>query len=129
MISGSSAGAKQKRAVRVPARSSSSAWRTVSIQAGELSLSRALAGQALALCRKLAGLYGLPTGAGELVIDWGNGVLFDREKAFAETLTLVENGMLRPEIALAWRYGLPWETEQDLAAVRQKYMPVSAGGQ
>ena len=87
------------------------------------------AGQALALCRKLAGLYGLPTGAGELVIDWGNGVLFDREKAFAETLTLVENGMLRPEIALAWRYGLPWETEQDLAAVRQKYMPVSAGGQ
>ena len=87
------------------------------------------AGQALALCRKLAGLYGLPTGAEELVIDWGNGVLFDREKAFAETLTLVENGMLRPEIALAWRYGLPWETEQDLAAVRQKYMPVSAGGQ
>ena len=87
------------------------------------------AGQALALCRKLAGLYGLPAGAGELVIDWGNGVLFDRDKAFAETLTLVENGMLRPEIALAWRYGLPWETEQDLAAVRQKYMPVSAGGQ
>ena len=87
------------------------------------------AGQALALCRKLAGLYGLPAGAGELVIDWGNGVLFDRDKAFAETLTLVENGMLRPEIALAWRYGLPWETEQDLAAVRQKYMPVSAGDQ
>lgn len=87
------------------------------------------AGQALALCRKLAGLYGLPAGAGELVIDWGNGVLFDREKTFAENLQLVEAGMLRPEIALAWRYGLPWETEQDLAAVRQKYMPVSAGDQ
>ena len=27
------------------------------------------------------------------------------------------------EIALAWKYDLPWETPQDLEAIREKYMP------
>ena len=32
-------------------------------------------------------------------------------------------GLLKPEIALGWRFGMPAETEADLAAIRQKYMP------
>ena len=81
----------------------------------------------LVLCGQLGTLYGVP-GASALngddaAVEWGNGVLYDKDKAWAETMQMVKNGMLRPEIALAWKYGLPWESEADLAAVRQKYMP------
>lgn len=81
----------------------------------------------LVLCGQLGTLYGVP-GASALngndaAVEWGNGVLYDKDKAWAETMQMVKDGMLRPEIALAWKYGLPWESEADLAAVRQKYMP------
>ena len=36
---------------------------------------------------------------------------------------MVQSEMLKPEIALAWKYDLPWETPQDLEAIREKYMP------
>ena len=86
----------------------------------------------IALCGRLGTLYRL-SGAFEpdpdkaVSIDWGNGVLYDKDKAWAETMQLVSAGMLRPEIALAWKYGLPWETEQDLQQVREKYMPAADG--
>ena len=32
-------------------------------------------------------------------------------------------GLLRPELALAWYYELPHDTPEDLAAIREKYMP------
>ena len=32
-------------------------------------------------------------------------------------------GLLKPELALAWKFDLPSETEADLEAIRQKYMP------
>lgn len=38
-------------------------------------------------------------------------------------MQMVQYEMLRPEIALAWKYDLPWETPEDLAAIRAKYMP------
>ena len=42
---------------------------------------------------------------------------------------MVTDGLLRPEIALAWYYNLPAETEDDLHAVREKYMPTTKGGE
>ena len=84
--------------------------------------------QALVLCGQLGVLYRLPgaqalDGEKDVAVEWGNGVLYDKDKAWAETMQLVSAGMLRPEIALAWKYGLPWESETDLEQVRQKYMP------
>ena len=83
--------------------------------------------ESVKLCGILGRLYHVP-GAKEvpeddIVIDWGNGVLFDEEKTWADYLDLVSRGMLKPEIALGWKFGMPTETEADLAAIRKKYMP------
>ena len=77
----------------------------------------------LALCGLLAQLYGLPGEIRPVQIDWGNGVLFDEEKRWTDYKEMVSMGILRPEVALAWRFGLPAETEADLKTIRQKYMP------
>ena len=52
-----------------------------------------------------------------------NGVLYDADKDWADTLSMVEAGLLKPELALAKKYDLPSETPEDLAAIREKYMP------
>ena len=59
----------------------------------------------------------------DIIIDWGNGILYDREKKFSELLTLVQSGLLKPEIALAWYYDIEWDKPEELANVRAKYMP------
>ena len=82
--------------------------------------------QAVALCGALGALYGLEgcePGAAALSIDWGDGVLYDRARVWAEQRDLVDAGLLRPERALAWYYGLPQQTEADLQRIRQQYMP------
>ena len=82
--------------------------------------------EALALCGALGSLYGLtePDAApGVLAIDWGDGVLYDRSRVWAEQRELVADGLLRPELALAWYYGLPHETEADLRRIRERFMP------
>ena len=58
-----------------------------------------------------------------LSVSWGNGVLYDADKDWQDTLELVQAGMLKPELALAKKYDLPCETAEDLAAIRDKYMP------
>lgn len=80
------------------------------------------------LCGILGKLYRVP-GAHEVpedavTIDWGNGVLFDEDKTWAGYLDMVARGMLKPEIALGWRFGMPTDTPEDLQAIREKYMPV-----
>lgn len=88
------------------------------------------AGDALFICSCLDRAYHKddwwPT---ELCIDWGDGVLYDRSRVWAEQQQMVASGLLRPEIALAWYYDLPAETEADLQAVREKYMPAAKGGE
>lgn len=79
------------------------------------------------LCGILGKLYDVP-GAHELTedavsIDWGNGILFDEEKTWAGYLDMVSRGLLKPEIAVGWRFGMPTETEADLKKIREKYMP------
>ena len=58
-----------------------------------------------------------------LTVTWGNGVLYDADKEWAERRQMVADGLLRPELALAWKFDQPCETEADLAAIRKKYMP------
>lgn len=81
--------------------------------------------ETVALCVVLAQLYGLGSLSEEGVqLDWGNGVLYDEEKTWADYQQMVKDGLLRPEIALGWRFGLPADTEEELLAIREKYMPL-----
>ncbi len=87
----------------------------------------AAAREAIRLCGVLGGLYHVP-GARDVdpdsvSIDWGNGILYDEDKTWADYLDMVARGLLKPEIALGWRFNMPTETEKDLAAIRAKYMP------
>lgn len=89
--------------------------------------------QALALCDALGRAYGLCGAepfdpAAALNLDWGDGLLYDRAAAWQEYRQMVADGLLRPELALAWYFGLPHETEADLAAVRRRWMPAAKGG-
>lgn len=79
------------------------------------------------LCGILGQLYNV-TGAHEVakdsvIINWGNGVLYDEEKIWGDYKEMVGSGLLKPEIALGWRFNMPAETEEDLAAIRDKYLP------
>lgn len=83
--------------------------------------------EALRLCGLLGKLYRVP-GAHEVakdaaVLDYGNGVLYDEEKTWADYLAMVAQGLLKPEIAVGWRFNMPTETERDLERIREKYMP------
>lgn len=86
--------------------------------------------EALRVCGILGQLYKVPS-AHEIhedaaIITWGNGVLFDENKTWEDYKAMVAAGLLKPEIALGWKFNMPTETEQDLAAIREKYMPVAA---
>lgn len=59
----------------------------------------------------------------DVTIDWGNGILYDEDKTWADYMAMVASGMLKPEIALAWKFNLPWDTPKKIEAIRQKYMP------
>ena len=86
----------------------------------------AAAREALTICQALGGLYGLRTADAApvtLTIDWGDGVLYDRSRVWEEQRQMVADGLLRPELALAWYYGLPHETEADLRRIRDRFMP------
>ncbi|MEG1406575.1 MAG: hypothetical protein RSD23_01860 [Ruthenibacterium sp.] len=83
---------------------------------------------ALTLCDKLGQLYHLCDSTGfrpqeQLSCSWGNGILYDAAKEWEEIMKMVQADMLKPEIALAWKYDLPFDTPEDCAAIREKYMP------
>lgn len=79
--------------------------------------------QVLRLCGVLARLYGLPYGDTEVSIDWGNGVLHDEDKTWDSYLQMVKEGLIRPEIALGWRFNMPAESQTQLDAIRARFMP------
>ena len=94
----------------------------------------AAAREAMALCDALGRVYGLWRGesfdpAADLVVAWGDGVLFDRTRTWNEYTRMVSDGLLRPELALAWYFDLPHESEADLAAIRSRYLPDRKGGE
>ena len=83
--------------------------------------------EAVQLCGVLGRLYRVPDAhdvpEDAVAIDWGNGILYDEDKTWADYMGMVAAGMLKPEIALGWRFGMPTETAADLAKIREKYMP------
>lgn len=83
--------------------------------------------EALQLANQLLVLYGFcPEGTWKpefLTVTWGNGVLYDADKEWAERRQMVADGLLKPELALAWKFDLPCETPKDLEKIREKYMP------
>ena len=84
--------------------------------------------ECVALCGVLAGIYRLPAPEGEISVDWGNGILYDETTQWAEYLEMVKAGILKPEVALGWRFGMAADTEAEQAAVREKYMPAAVDG-
>ncbi len=75
--------------------------------------------EVMRLCGVLSELYGLPARElGKVRFDWGNGVLYDQEKTWADYMEMVSRGMLKPEVALAWRFGMT-----DEKTIREKLMP------
>ena len=80
--------------------------------------------ETIGLCRILAGLYGVKTGdKGTVSFDWGNGVLFDEEKTWADYRDMVSAGLIAPEVALGWRFNMPANTEEERAIIRKRLMP------
>ncbi|MBR6793350.1 MAG: hypothetical protein IKM48_03195 [Clostridia bacterium] len=80
-------------------------------------------------CLKLGAAYNFIQSADvdiekEFSIDWGDGVLYNRDKVWSELVGMVNSGMLKPEIAVAWYFDMPYEDEKDLQKVRDKYMPL-----
>lgn len=83
--------------------------------------------EAVRLCGTLGQMYRVP-GAHDvdddsIVVDWGNGVLFDEEKTWADYKDMVASGLLKPEIALGWKFNMPRDTPAQLKKIRGKYMP------
>ena len=83
--------------------------------------------EAARLCGILGQMYHVP-GAHDvdddsIIVDWGNGVLFDEEKTWADYKDMVASGLLKPEIALGWKINMPRDTPEQLREIREKYMP------
>lgn len=90
----------------------------------------ACAREALRVCSILGAIYNVPGTAkvdpeNDLAIRWGNGILYDENKEWATLMQLVNAGLLRPEIALGWKFDMPTDTEADFAAIRKKFMPAA----
>lgn len=79
--------------------------------------------RAVQLCAQLARLYGVPGESSDVRFDWGNGVLYDEEKRWEDYKQMVAAGLIAPEVALGWRFGLPAETPQERKIIREKFMP------
>lgn len=82
---------------------------------------------ALQLCGVLGRLYHIP-GASDLpddaaVFNWGNGVLYDEEKAYKELKEQVSMGLLQPERLVGWYHNLPCDTPAQREKIRKEYMP------
>ncbi len=83
--------------------------------------------EAVRLCGVLGQMYHV-SNAHEITedavtIDWGNGVLYDEEKTWKDYKEMVAAGLLKPEIALGWRFNMPADTEAQRQKIREKYMP------
>ena len=82
--------------------------------------------QLVEITAQLAGLYHIANAKvteDDVVMTWGNGVLYDRDKTWAEYLQMAASGLIKPEIAVAWYFNLKWKTDKDLEKIRTEYMP------
>lgn len=83
--------------------------------------------ETVALCAELGKIYrvkgAVDTDPSKITIDWGDGVLYNRDKTWQEMKEMVSAGMLKSEIAVAWYFNLPCKTKSDLEKIRRDYMP------
>lgn len=80
--------------------------------------------QTVELCSVLARLYRLDAPQDlQFSVDWGNGILYDEGSTWEAYKEMVTSGLLKPEVALGWRFNMPAETDAQLAAIRKRYMP------
>lgn len=82
--------------------------------------------ETIRLCGIFGKMYRIP-GAHEVtedqvIISWGNGVLFDEEKTRQRMLSEVQAGLLQPERYLGFTYKLPCDTAAQRARIRKDYM-------
>ena len=76
------------------------------------------------LCSVLGHIYGITSGKlPQITADWGNGVLYDEEKSWEDYKDMVARGLIAPEVALAWRFGMSAETPEERKSIREKLMP------
>lgn len=83
--------------------------------------------EVIRVCGLLAAAYKLKGWNGselpDVALDFGNGVLYDEETEFNRLNLLTAQGRLRDEYVLGWLFSMPTDSEEDLAAIREKYMP------
>ena len=84
--------------------------------------------EAIHACDALGRLYKVYKGPQidpekDVVISWGNGILYDEDQTWADYKEMVAAGLLKPEIAVGWYFDMPTETPADLQKIREKYMP------
>ena len=79
--------------------------------------------QAMALCSALGAVYGLD-GSRQTVprLSTGATAFCMTVRVSGPSSELVDAGLLRPELALAWYFDLPHETEAELAEIRRRFM-------
>ena len=70
---------------------------------------------------KVAGVQDIPENA--VTINWGNGVLYDEAKVYAELKEQVSMGLLQPERLVGWYHNMPCDTPAQREKVRKLYMP------
>lgn len=92
---------------------------------------RSMVAELMQMCIALGAAYRLlPESAqyspDDLVIDFGDGVLYDRDKQNSELMQQVNAGLLQPERYLGWYYELPCDTDAQRAKIRADYMPPEA---
>ena len=84
----------------------------------------------LRLCGLLGELYKIDgahvVADDAVVIDFGNGILYDEYKTRQEMLSQVQAGLLQPERYLGHCYNQPCDTAKQREKIRRDYMPVSA---
>lgn len=84
--------------------------------------------QTLSLCAVLGRVYSLPgCVVTDLCVEWGNGVLYDEDKVWQDYKDMVRSGLIAPEIALGWRFGMASDTQEEKQAIRNKYMNFAHG--
>lgn len=70
---------------------------------------------------KVAGAAEVPEES--VTISWGNGILYDEAKVYAELKEQVSMGLLQPERLVGWYHNLPCDTPEQRKIIRTQYMP------
>lgn len=85
--------------------------------------------EALRVCAVLGQLYRIPgakeIGEDQVIISFGNGILYDEEATRLRMREDVQAGLLKPERYVGFTYGMPYDTEAQRAKIRKELMPAT----